>query len=281
MSQVFVFPGQGSQKLGMGAELFSEFKDLVAEADSILGYSLEELCVEGPIEKLSQTEFTQPALFAVNALTYLKHVEETGEQPVFTAGHSLGEYNALYAAGVFDFSTGLKLVQKRGEIMSKVQGGGMAAVLGMDPDTIKSTLENSGFSSIDIANLNSPKQTVLSGMKDDIVAAEQAFKDAGARRYIVLPVSGAFHSRYMEAPQNEFEEFAAQFELNAPNIPVVSNLEAKPYSGDNILKTLVGQISNSVRWVETIRYINTQGEFEFRELGPGAVLTSLIKQIGK
>ena len=176
MSQVFVFPGQGSQKLGMGAELFSEFKDLVAEADSILGYSLEELCIEGPIERLSQTQFTQPALFAVNAMTYLKHLEETGQQAVCTAGHSLGEYNALYAAGVFDFTTGLKLVQKRGEIMSKVEGGGMAAVLGMDPDIIQKTLDDSGFSSIDIANLNSPKQTVLSGMKEDVIAAEQAFK---------------------------------------------------------------------------------------------------------
>ncbi|MCM8525395.1 MAG: acyltransferase domain-containing protein, partial [Lentisphaeraceae bacterium] len=144
MSQVFVFPGQGSQKVGMGEELFSEFKDLVDEANSILGYSLEELCLEGPAEKLSQTEFTQPALFAINAMTYLKHLEETGQQASFTAGHSLGEYNALYAAGVFDFTTGLKLVQKRGEIMSKVQGGGMAAVLGMDPEKIKETLESSG-----------------------------------------------------------------------------------------------------------------------------------------
>ena len=279
MSQVFVFPGQGSQKLGMGAELFSEFKDLVAEADSILGYSLEELCTEGPIERLSQTQFTQPALFAVNAMTYLKRVEETGEQPVFTAGHSLGEYNALYAAGVFDFSTGLKLVKKRGEIMSKVEGGGMAAVLAMDPEKIKSVLEESGFNSIDIANLNSPKQTVLSGMKEDIVAAEQAFKDAGAKRYIVLPVSGAFHSRYMEAPQNEFESFAAQFEFKAPNIPVISNLKARPYEESDILHTLVGQISNSVRWVESIQYLKQQGEFEYIELGPGAVLTSLIRQI--
>ncbi len=265
MSQVFVFPGQGSQKLGMGAELFSEFKDLVAEADSILGYSLEELCVEGPIERLSQTQFTQPALFAVNAMTYLKHVEETGNQPVFTAGHSLGEYNALYAAGVFDFSTGLKLVQKRGEIMSKVEGGGMAAVLAMDPDRIKAVLKESGFTSIDVANLNSPKQTVLSGMKDDIVAAEQAFKDAGAKRYIVLPVSGAFHSRYMEAPQNEFEKFAAQFDFSAPNIQVISNLKARPYEEDEILKTLVGQISNSVRWVESIQYLKKQGEFMVKE----------------
>lgn len=279
MSQVFVFPGQGSQKLGMGAELFAEFKDLVTEADNILGYSLEELCVDGPIERLSQTQFTQPALFAVNAMTYLKHVEETGEQPAFTAGHSLGEYNALYAAGVFDFSTGLKLVKKRGEIMSQVEGGGMAAVLAMEPENIKSVLENSGFTSIDVANLNSPKQTVLSGMKDDIVAAEQAFKDAGAKRYIVLPVSGAFHSRYMEAPQNEFTEYASQFEFKAPNIPVISNLNARPYEADKILETLTGQISNSVRWVETIQYLRKQGEFEYIELGPGGVLTSLIKQI--
>lgn len=279
MSQVFVFPGQGSQKLGMGAELFSEFKDIVAEADSILGYSLEELCIEGPVEKLSQTQYTQPALFAVNALTYLKYLDENGAQASFTAGHSLGEYNALYAAGVFDFTTGLKLVQKRGEIMSKVEGGGMAAVLGMEPEKINSVLEDSGFSSIDVANYNSPKQTVLSGMKDDIVAAEEAFKNAGAKRYIVLPVSGAFHSRYMEAPQEEFENFASQFEFNTPAIPVISNLKAVPYESDDILKTLVGQISNSVRWVESVQYIRQQGGEDFIELGPGAVLTSLIRQI--
>ena len=280
MSKVYVFPGQGSQEVGMGQDLFDKFPAEVAQADEILGYSIKELCLNGPIEKLSQTEYTQPALYVVNALTYLDKMNKDPEKPVFTAGHSLGEYNALFAAGVFDFATGLKLVQKRGAIMSKVEGGGMAAVLGMAPEKIKEVLAESGNTAIDVANFNSPKQTVLSGMKEDIVNAQEAFVEAGARRYVVLPVSGAFHSRYMEAPQAEFTEFAKQFEFNAPEIPVISNLNAAPYDAADILPTVAGQISNSVRWTESIQYIKSQGEFEFEELGPKRVLTSLLRQIG-
>jgi malonyl CoA-acyl carrier protein transacylase len=279
MSKVYVFPGQGSQEIGMGQDLFDKFPSEVAQADEILGYSIKELCCEGPIEKLSQTQFTQPALYVVNALTYLNIIAEGGEKPAFTAGHSLGEYDALFAAGVFDFATGVKLVQKRGEIMSRVEGGGMAAVLGMDPATIKDVLVDSGNDKVDIANFNSPKQTVLSGMKEDVVNAEQAFKDAGAKRYIVLPVSGAFHSRYMQESQAEFEAFASQFKFNAPEFPVISNLNATPYEADKVLPTLVGQISNSVRWVESILAIKAEGDFEFEELGPKRVLTSLVRQI--
>ncbi|MCM8532367.1 MAG: ACP S-malonyltransferase [Lentisphaeraceae bacterium] len=280
MSKVYVFPGQGSQKIGMGEELFEKYADLVAQADEILGYSIKELCLEGPAEKLSQTQYTQPALYIVNALSYYNQLDEDSEKPTFVAGHSLGEYNALLASEVFDFATGLKLVIKRGEIMSKVEGGGMAAVLGMSADDIKATVENAGLDKIDVANFNSPKQTVLSGMKEDIVNAEGAFKDAGAKRYIVLPVSGAFHSRYMEGPKEEFKAFAEQFTFNAPAIPVISNINATEYDASDVLNTVAAQISSSVRWVETIQYIKTKGEFEFLELGPGKVLTSLIKQIG-
>jgi malonyl CoA-acyl carrier protein transacylase len=280
MSKVYMFPGQGSQEVGMGGELFDEFPEKTAAADAILGYSIKDLCLNGPLEKLSQTEYTQPALYVVNALTYLARLQENPAKPEFTAGHSLGEYNALFAAGVFDFETGLKLVQKRGAIMSKVAGGGMAAVIGMPPEKIQTVLADSGNNAIDIANLNSPKQTVLSGMKNDIVNAEEAFKEAGARRYIVLGVSGAFHSRYMEEPEAEFKEFASQFEFKTPEIPVISNLKAAPYETDSLLPTLAGQISNSVRWVESIQYIRSQGEFEFEELGPKNVLTGLLRQIG-
>ncbi|MCM8534447.1 MAG: ACP S-malonyltransferase [Lentisphaeraceae bacterium] len=280
MSKVYVFPGQGSQKIGMGEELFEKYADLVAQADEILGYSIKELCLEGPAEKLSQTQYTQPALYIVNALSYYNQLDEDSEKPAYVAGHSLGEYNALLAAEVFDFATGLKLVVKRGEIMSKVEGGGMAAVLGMSADDIKATVANAGLDKVDVANFNSPKQTVLSGMKEDIVNAESAFKDAGAKRYIVLPVSGAFHSRYMEGPQEEFKAFADQFTFNAPTIPVISNINATEYDSADVLNTVAAQISSSVRWVETIQYIKSKGDFEFMELGPGKVLTSLIKQIG-
>ncbi|MCH2204439.1 MAG: ACP S-malonyltransferase [Lentisphaerales bacterium] len=280
MSKVYVFPGQGSQKIGMGEELFDKYADLISQADEILGYSVKELCLQGSVEKLSQTQYTQPALYIVNALNFYEKQSEDSEKPAYTAGHSLGEYNALLTAGVFDFATGLKLVAKRGEIMSKVEGGGMAAVLGMSAQTIRETLVSSGLDKIDVANFNSSKQTVLSGMKEDIVAAESAFKDAGAKRYVVLPVSGAFHSRYMEAPQEEFKAFASQFEFNAPEVPVISNINATEYDAENILDTLAGQISSSVRWVETIEFLKSKGEFEFIELGPGKVLTSLIRQIG-
>jgi malonyl CoA-acyl carrier protein transacylase len=280
MSIVYVFPGQGSQKIGMGEELFDKYEGLVKEADQILGYSIKELCLEGPIERLSQTQFTQPALYVVNALSYYEQQSESAGVPICTAGHSLGEYNALLAAGVFDFATGLKLVAKRGEIMSQVEGGGMAAVLGMAPDVIKNTIAESGLTAVDVANFNSPKQTVLSGMKEDIVAAESAFKDAGAKRYVVLPVSGAFHSRYMATSQEEFKAYASQFTFLAPSIPVIANLTATPYEEGSILETLAGQISNSVRWVESINYIKSLDEVEFFELGPGKVLTSLIRQIG-
>ena len=280
MSTAYVFPGQGSQKKGMGAELFDKFSDLVAIADQVLGYSIVELCIEDPREELNKTQFTQPALYVVNALTYLDKVESGEAAPAYLAGHSLGEYNALFAAGAYDFETGLKLVQKRGEIMSKVEGGGMAAVLGLDGEKIKATLIESGVEGVDVANFNSPSQTVLSGMKDDIVAAEQAFKDAGAKRYVVLPVSGAFHSRYMEGPREEFRQFVESFSFAEIKTPVISNFEAATYESARISDLLCSQIAGSVRWVESIRLMKDLGVEEFVECGPGRVLAGLIRQIG-
>ena len=280
MSTAYIFPGQGSQKKGMGAELFEKFSGLVKAADEILGYSIVELCLEDPREELNKTQFTQPALYVVNALTYLDKMDSGEARPTLLAGHSLGEYDALFAAGVFDFETGLKLVQKRGEIMSKVEGGGMAAVLGMTAEQIAAVLADSGIQGVDVANFNSPAQTVLSGMKDDIVAAESAFKEAGAKRYIVLPVSGAFHSRYMEGPREEFRAFAEQFKFSKTLIPVISNFEAAEYDNKRILDLLCSQIAGSVRWVESVRLMKEMGAEEFVECGPGRVLAGLIRQIG-
>ena len=280
MSTAYVFPGQGSQKKGMGAELFEKFPELVASADEVLGYSIVELCTEDPREELNKTQFTQPALYVVNALTYLDKMNSDEAAPAYLAGHSLGEYNALFAAGAYDFVTGLKLVQKRGEIMSKVEGGGMAAVLGMSAEQIAEVLSGNGAGAIDVANFNSPAQTVLSGMKDDIVAAEGAFKDAGAKRYVVLPVSGAFHSRYMEAPREEFRSFVNSFEFGEIKTPVISNFEADLYDGSRIADLLCSQIAGSVRWVESINKMKDLGVEEFVECGPGRVLAGLIRQIG-
>ena len=279
MTNIFVFPGQGSQSAGMGGELFDQFPELVKQADEVLGCSIKELCLDDPENRLNQTDYTQPALYVVNALTYLSKTENTDFRPDFVVGHSLGEYNALFTAGVFDFITGLKLVQKRGQIMVKVTGGGMAAVIGMQPDKIKQVLKDASFESIDIANLNSPKQTVISGRKEDIDAVKTVFEDAGVRLFIPLKVSGAFHSRYMQDAQNEFADFLKNFEFQPVQIPVIANYTAAPYQNDETMNNMVQQISSPVRWVESIKYLKQQPEPEFEEIGPGNVLTKLIKQI--
>ncbi len=279
MTKIYVFPGQGSQSPGMGEKLFDQFPDLVNQADEILGCSIKSLCLDDPEDKLNQTDYTQPALYIVNALSYLSKKEESDRRPDFVAGHSLGEYNALFAAGVFDFLTGLRLVKKRGEIMVRATGGGMAAVIGMPPDKIKQVLKDASFETIDIANLNSPKQTVISGRKEDIDAVKTVFEDAGVRLFIPLKVSGAFHSRYMQDAQNEFADFLKNFELQPVQIPVIANYTAAPYQNDETMNNMVQQISSPVRWVESIQYLKQQPEPEFEEVGPGNVLTKLIKQI--
>ncbi|MFH0976930.1 MAG: ACP S-malonyltransferase [Spirochaetota bacterium] len=278
MTKVYVFPGQGSQALGMGNELFDKFSFLIKQADAILGYSIKQLCLEDPNKKLNSTDYTQPAIYVINALSYLKKVQQSGK-PDFVAGHSLGEYNALFAAEVFDFATGLKLVQKRGAIMAKAEGGGMAAVIGLEPEKIQEVLTNMGINTIDIANYNSPSQTVISGLKADIQKLTGVFEKAGAKLFISLPVSGAFHSRYMKPAKEEFEKFLGQFTLKAPKIPVIANYTAKKYEDNAIKETLAPQICNPVRWVETIRFLKQQPEPVFEEVGPGKVLTKLIAQI--
>ena len=279
MTKIYVFPGQGSQSPGMGGELFDQFPELVKQTDEVLGCSIKDLCLNDPDKRLGQTDYTQPALYIVNALTYLSKTENFDLRPDFVAGHSLGEYNALFAAGVFDFITGLKLVQRRGQIMVKVTGGGMAAVIGMQPDKIKQGLKDASFESIDIANLNSPKQTVISGRKEDIDAVKTVFEDAGVRLFIPLKVSGAFHSRYMQEAQNEFADFLKSFEFQPVQIPVIANYTAAPYQDIETVNNMVQQISSPVRWVESIQYLKQQPEPEFEEVGPGNVLTKLIKQI--
>ncbi len=279
MTKIYVFPGQGSQSVGMGGELFDQFPELVKQADEVLGCSIKSLCLDDPEKRLNQTDYTQPALYIVNALSYLSKTEKTDLRPGFVAGHSLGEYNALFAAGVFDFITGVKLVRKRGQIMDRVVGGGMAAVIGMQSDKIKQVLKNASIESIDIANYNSPKQTVISGQKEDIDAVKAAFEDAGTRLFIPLKVSGAFHSRYMQEAQNEFTDFLKSFEFQPAIIPVIANYTAMPYKNDEIMNNMIQQISNPVRWVESIQYLKQQPEPEFEEIGPGKVLTKLISQI--
>ncbi|MBI60026.1 [acyl-carrier-protein] S-malonyltransferase [bacterium] len=277
----YVFPGQGSQKVGMGQDLFDQFPNEIKTANSILGYNIKDLCLEDSDNKLNQTQFTQPALFIISALSYLAYQKENNQAPSFLAGHSLGEYNALFAANVIDFESGIKLVQKRGQLMSKATGGAMAAIVGMPATTIKEILTEKNLTDIDIANFNEPNQTVISGKSASITNAQAIFEEAGVRRYIPLAVSGAFHSRYMEAAKKEFTLYLESFEFKPATISVIANVTATPYTDHDVKTLLAEQITSSVKWVDSIHYILNQNESEFIEIGQGKVLTGLINKIKK
>ena len=262
----------------MGAELFARYPNLCAAADEILGYSIVDLCLEDSGRNLRLTSFTQPALFVVNALTWLDRSERE-PPPSFLAGHSLGEYNALFAAGCFDFETGLRLVQRRGALMSPnqdggLEDGGMAAVLGLDAERVAAVLQEQD-APVDIANFNLPQQLVLSGPKSDLERLVEPLETAGARRCIVLNVSGPFHSRYMASAAAELESFLGGFRFAAPQIEVVANCTAQPYTVDSIARLLTQQVRSPVRWSQTMDYLRSRGVTELEELGPGKVLQKL------
>ena len=263
----------------MGENLFSRFPAQVAQADEVLGYSVTELCLRDPMKQLDQTWFTQPALFVVNALGYLDRLVQTGELPHYVAGHSLGEYDALFAAGVFDFKTGVRLVQERARLMSRESGGAMAAVVGLSVEQIRRVLTEADLSGIDIANLNSTNQTVISGPEQEVVASQNRLEKAGAQFFKRLPVSAAFHSRYMVRAQQEFATFFQQISLAEPRIPVVSNVTARPHILSELKGKLAFQITHSVRWTECVEWLLQQPGAEFVEIGPGNVLTGLVRRI--
>ena len=282
MSLVCMFPGQGSQSKGMGAELFDRSPDWTKSADEVLDFSIRELCVDDPRGELGQTQFTQPALYVVNAMTYRARLEEGKAAPAFVAGHSLGEYNALLAAGVFDFVSGLTLVARRGQIMSQVSGGGMAAVIGMEPAAIQDLLNATDAGRrLDVANFNSFDQTVIAGPKEDLAEVKPQFESAGVRAYIPLNVSAPFHSRYMRDAQAEFASSLDGVVFSPPQRPVISNVTGKPYETDSLRQTLSEQIGNSVRWLDSMLFLLDQPDVQFEEVGPGSVLTKLLAQIRK
>ena len=282
MSIVCLFPGQGSQSVGMGGDLFVRYADWTAEADQVLGYSIRELCLDDPRGELGLTQFTQPALFVVNALMWRARADEGRPAPAFVAGHSLGEYNALLAAGVFDFVTGLTLVRERGALMGRVSGGGMAAVIGLAPDRIAAILEASEAGRrLDVANFNAFDQTVIAGPVADIEAVKADFEAAGVRAFTPLKVSAPFHSRYMHAAMEEFGRQLDGVTFAAPAIPVIANVTAEPYPADDVRGTLAKQIGSSVRWLDSMVGLLDQGVTTFEEVGPGNVLTKLITRIKK
>ncbi|WP_247309612.1 ACP S-malonyltransferase [Ralstonia pseudosolanacearum] len=276
--RVYVFPGQGSQRVGMGAALFEQFPDHLAQADQILGYSLKTLCLEDPDQLLSNTRYTQPALYTVSALAFLSKQQQDPRQPDFLAGHSLGEYCALFAAGAFSFETGLKLVKKRGELMAGASGGGMAAVIGRAPDEVDSLLSRHGLDVLDVANYNSSSQVVLAGPSEALDQAGAIFRELGMT-VVPLPVSAPFHSRYMQSAMQAFGEYLRQFSYSPLHTPVISNIHAAPYRDEDLIDNLTRQICGSVRWLDTVQYLIRQGEFEFEEIGPGNVLSKLVNTI--
>ncbi len=271
-----MFPGQGAQFAGMGAELFPLFPQLVEQANDLLGYDVRELCLKNPDNLLQQTEYTQPAIFVVNALHYKQFVQTRGV-PDMALGHSLGETNALHAAGVFDFETGLRIVKTRGALMAAAKNGGMAAVIGLSLEEVREILSEH-CPELDLANINSMQQIVVSGPLESIAAASSVFEDAFAA-YVPLRVSGAFHSRYMAQAEALLAQTLHSVTFKTPAFPVISNVSALPYSANDLPHLLIKQLTSPVRWLDSIQYVLGTGKCECHELGPGQILQNLLEKI--
>lgn len=278
--KTYMFPGQGSQARGMGgAALFDAFAAEVAEADDLLGYSIRELCLDDPRGELDNTRFTQPAMFVVNALSLLARRRDAQSPPDYFVGHSLGEFNALHAAGCFDFATGIRLVQKRGELMSRATGGAMAAVINAEPEAIEAVLRENGLDRVHLANFNTPSQIVISGDREQVAAAQPLLQKG---RVLVFPLktSGAFHTPFMAEAQKEFEAFLADIAFANPTTPVIANTSALPYEPNSVAATIALQIASPVRWAATMAYLVGQGPMAFEEIGHGDVLTKMLRANG-
>ncbi|MEM8599911.1 MAG: ACP S-malonyltransferase [Bacteroidota bacterium] len=283
----YLFPGQGSQRVGMGADLaeaFSEARAVFEEADDVLGFSLTALMfgtAEDAEEALKQTENTQPALYT-HSLAALAVLQARGQQPDVTAGHSLGEYSALAAAGAFSFADGLRTVRKRGELMAQARAGTMAAVLGLDDAIVEqgcAEASEAGDGVVVAANYNAPGQVVISGDVAAVDRAMETLKAAGAKRVLPLPVSGAFHSPLMAAAQAEFGATLDALAIQAPRCPVVLNVTATPTTDpDEIRRRLVEQLTAPVRWTQSLGRMQADGAARFVEVGTGTVLSGLVKR---
>ncbi|HIS74004.1 TPA: ACP S-malonyltransferase [Candidatus Galligastranaerophilus intestinavium] len=285
----FIFPGQGSQTTGMGLDLYNNFesaKKVYQTADTVLNKSISKICFEGPDETLKQTINAQSAILATSiaALEALKEVSNNRIKATITAGHSLGEYGAMYCANVMDLNTTFTAIQKRADLMdeaTKLKKGTMSAVLGLDTDTIQQCLnqvQNLGVAQI--ANYNDPTQTVITGEEAAILKANELIKEAGARKVIPLAVSGGFHSALMQSASEGFSEFVKNLNLNDALIPVVTNVDAKITTAkEDFRMKMPQQISSSVYWVQTIQLMLKEGVDTFIELGNGKVLAGLNRKI--
>ena len=282
----YVFPGQGSQSTGMGLDLYDSYpsaKAVFDEADASLGFPLSRICFEGPDEELTKTHNVQPAILAVS-IACLKAIGEDAivniPSPTFVAGHSLGEYTALVAAGALGLADAVLLVRERGRLMYEAglkNPGSMLAVIGLDEETVKDISLHSGT---EISNINCPGQIVISGATQALAEADKLARARGARVLIPLKVSGAFHSALMEPVIAEFSKIVSNVRFQPPSIPVISNVTARPLTdADSIKEELVKQLRNCIQWQGSVEYMAHSGVTIFYEIGPGRVLSGLIRRI--
>jgi [acyl-carrier-protein] S-malonyltransferase len=289
MSKVaFVFPGQGSQKVGMGKDLFEKFPEARAvfeTVDEVLGDKLSARCFEGPDAELKLTANTQPAILTVSLAVHAVFAQR-GPAPAFVAGHSLGEYSALVAAGSLSLGDAARAVRARGTFMQEavpVGTGAMAAVLGLEPAQVKAVCDAVAAGEVLApANYNSPEQTVIAGHASAVARAEAKLKEAGAKRVMSLPVSAPFHCALMDPVKPQLAGVLGEVKVAAPRIPVVTNVEAQPNSdASRVVPLLLEQVSAPVRWIECVEALYAQGVRRVVELGPGKVLAGLVKRINK
>ena len=283
MKHAYVFPGQGSQAVGMGKDIYDNVpvaKELFEKANEILGFRITDIMFNGTPEELKQTKVTQPAVFLHSVIL----AKALGVNPDTVAGHSLGEFSALVVAGALSFEDGLKLVSKRAMAMQQCceeQSGSMAAVLGLDDKTIEEVCA-SVEGVVVAANYNCPGQLVLSGADAAVDEACEKLKAAGARRALRLPVGGAFHSPLMEPARKELEAAIAEAEFKTPSCPVYQNVDAQPYTNaETIKKNLIAQLTAPVRWTQIVEKMIADGVTEFTELGPGNVLQGLVSKVSR